>query len=159
MLFTMSVIAISGMPGSGSTTVSKIIAEKLKINHFSPGRAFKDLARDKAEDQFYYSMLKEFCDKAGLKIPKINATDDSNADLGLWNTDFGKNPKFHKIIDYDLQQKLAESGNIIIDGKLSLYMLKNSKKVWLKASLEERAKRAPKRDGLSLENAKKIKEK
>lgn len=146
-------IAISGLPGSGSTTTAKILAEKLGLNYFSPGRLFKDIAMGKFENQFYAEKFKELCTKRGLEIPSFLSTDDSTGAVNLWESDFGKNPKFHEAID-ELQVVLSESGGIVIDGKLSLHMLRKANtKVWLFADIEERAKRAVKRDGIDPEKA------
>ena len=149
-------IAISGLPGSGSTTTAKLLADKLFFDYFSPGRLFKDIAKGVVEKQYYYDLFKELCDKENLKIPKFSAESDSHAALNLWNTEFGKSPEFHKIID-KLQIKLAEKGDIIIDGKLSLQMLRNfSIGIWCKADFQERAKRTSKRDSIPLEEAENI---
>ena len=40
------ILAISGLHGTGKTTVGKLIAEKLGIEYYSTGQAFRDLARE-----------------------------------------------------------------------------------------------------------------
>jgi cytidylate kinase len=150
------VIAISGQPGVGSTTVSKLIAEKLSVNYFSPGRLWKDLARGQLKDKPYYSIFKKLCDKRGIEIPELNEKNDSHAVAKLWDLDFGKSKKFNESTD-ELQRKLAEKGNIIIDGKLSLRMIKNADiKIWLKASSDSRAERVSKRDSIDIAEAKQL---
>ncbi|MBU0907434.1 MAG: (d)CMP kinase [Nanoarchaeota archaeon] len=151
-----TVIAISGLPGAGSTTVSKLLAEKLNIQHFSPGRLYKDIATGKLANQDYYKTFKEICDKKGLIIPEQKNKDDSSGALNLWQTEFGKSSELHKAID-ELQAKLSEQSNIVFDGKLSLKMIeKANPKVWLTASLKERAERTAERDNLKKENAEEI---
>jgi len=150
------VIAISGQPGAGSTIVAKLLAHKLSTNFFSAGQLFKDLAKGTVKEQFYYNPFKKLCHQKNLGIPKFNAINDTQAASDLWKTEFGKSKDFHNVID-DLQLKLASQGNIVIEGKLALSMIKNSDlKIWLKASLSERAKRAAQRDGLRVEDVKKI---
>lgn len=142
-------IAISGLPGAGSTTTAKLLAEKLKIEFFSPGQLFKDIAKGKIEQQKYFPFFKEALKKRDIVLPNFSAENDSEAAKNLWQTEIGKNPHFHEILD-ELQIKLANLANIIIDGKLSLIKIKNANlKIWLTASLEERAKRTAERDELA----------
>jgi cytidylate kinase len=153
----MSVIAISGLPGSGSTTVSKLLAKRLGFDHFSPGRVFKDAGKGVLQKQPYFPIFNSLCLERGinLEIP-TKAHNDSEAALALWNTGLGKSKVFHEAID-ELQKILATNGNIIIDGKLSLFMLPSSKlKIWLTASQSERIIRSAKRDGLILQEAQRI---
>jgi cytidylate kinase len=152
----MVLIAVSGQPGAGSTTVGKALAEKLGVSYFSPGRLFKDIAEGKAKEQHYYSLFKELCDARGLKIPDMSAADDSHATNDFWDTPLGKSEELHNILD-DLQKKLAETGDLVLDGKLSLRMIEKADlKVWLKASADERARRSAERDKIPFEEAKKV---
>jgi len=147
------VIAISGLPGAGSTTIGKSLAERLRLSYFSSGELFKDVARGTLETQHYYTRFKELCDSKNITIPKLSAVNDSEAAAEVWKSEFGRSKEFHEAID-ELQIKLANEGNIVIDGKLSLYMVKNADlKVWLKASLDKRAERLSQRDSMPLEEA------
>ncbi len=149
-------IVVSGMPGAGSTTVSKILAEKLSLNYFSPGQLFKDISKGKVKEQHYYKLFKTLSDERNLEIPDFNSRNDSDAAINLWETPFGQSQELHEIID-ELQLELAKKDNTILDGKLSIHMIPQATlKVWLKSSLDERAKRASKRDGLSQEQTKEI---
>ena len=47
------VIAISGLPGSGSTTIAKLLAKNLSLEYFSPGQLFKDIASGKYKEKSY----------------------------------------------------------------------------------------------------------
>lgn len=152
----MVVIAISGQPGAGSTTTARLLAERMHLNYFSPGRVFKDIGRGTLSSQFYYEEFKAGCDRAGLTIPSLLASDDTQGTLNLWNTPFGKDARLHKVID-DLQKSIARKGNVVLDGKLSLYMIREAhKKIWLKASRTKRAQRVYERDGLPLKEAEKM---
>ncbi len=123
----MVVIAITGMPGAGSSTIARHIAKKLKLKYFSPGEYFKSHAKGKRQIE---SVLKVF--EAGT----------------------GKSKKFHNQID-QMQIELAKKGNVVICGKLSIKMLKDiaDYKIWLDCSLEERARRAAKRDRIPFKEA------
>jgi cytidylate kinase len=58
----------------------------------------------------------------------------------------------------ELQAERAKQGNVVMCGKLSIYILRDLAdcKIWLETSLEERVKRTAKRDKLPIEKVKKI---
>ena len=150
----MVVVVISGQPGAGSTTTARLLAEKLGVAFFSVGRVFKDIARGKVKKAYYYTFLKNLCAARGLEIPDMSAGDDSHAATSFWDTPLGKSKELHNILD-ELSNKLAEKGDVVIDGKLALRLVKNADlRVWLEASLNERARRAAERDSISLSEAK-----
>lgn len=66
----------------------------------------------------------------------------------------GTSKELHNSID-EMQLEKAKEGNIVIDGKLSIRMLKQiaSVKIWVDVPIEERAKRAVERDKLPYEEA------
>lgn len=149
----MPSILISGKPGAGSTTLAKLLASKLQLDYFSPGQLFKDVALGKVKNQFYYPLFKKMCDAKKLKVPDMNSSDNSNATIDLWKTQFGSSTILHNIID-KLQKVLAKKGDIVIDGKLSLFIIKSADlKVWLNADTKARAARTSFRDNLSKDTA------
>lgn len=125
----MVTIAVSGKPGAGSSTVSRLLAKKLGLRYFSPGEKFF-----KAEG-------------------KLN---DNKKALETWKSPEGGRKEFHEKID-NYQKELAKKGNIVICGKLSIWILKDltDLKIWLECSFDERARRVAKRDKISLEKAQK----
>ncbi len=124
----MVVIVISGQPGCGSSTTAKLLARKLKLKHFSVGDYNKSHASAKAKE-----------------------TDKS---ITFWKTRKGSSKKFHVDSD-ELAKRYAGKGNIVIDGKLTVRMLKGlyDLSVWLKAPRSVRAKRYAKRDNTSIREA------
>lgn len=145
-------IAISGFTGAGSTTTAKLLAARLKLNHFSPGNLFKDIAKGSIQQQYYYRLLCEICAKKKIALKEYCGNKEKNA-LEFWATPLGKNPKFHEAID-ELQKQLAEEGGIIVDGKLSFFAApKAYPKIWLKADINERVRRIAQRENLSIEEA------
>ncbi|MBU5688727.1 MAG: cytidylate kinase family protein [Candidatus Aenigmarchaeota archaeon] len=123
----MVVIAVSGLPGSGSSTLSKLLAEKLNLKYFSPGEYFKDHS---------------------------NKNNQTSKALDVFKSGKGKEKNFHESID-EMQKRLAKKGNIVICGKLSILMLKDiaDYKIWLDCAIKERAKRTAQRDGISYKEA------
>ncbi|OGI16113.1 hypothetical protein A3K63_02490 [Candidatus Micrarchaeota archaeon RBG_16_49_10] len=124
----MVVIAISGLPGAGTSTVARRLAERLGIGYFSPGEVFKSHSKQGEQAQ---------------------------AALDVWLGE-GKEKGFHERLDR-LQVDRAKEGDVVVCGKLSVHVLRDIAdfKVWIDCSLEERARRSSKRDGIPLTEAKK----
>ncbi|MBI4010118.1 MAG: cytidylate kinase family protein [Candidatus Aenigmarchaeota archaeon] len=122
------VIAVSGPPGAGTSSIAKEVAKKLKLKYFSPGKIQKSYANTKKE---------------------------SLAALKVWQTALGKSERFHRDILDKKQVEVAEKGNVIVCGKLSIKMLENlaDYKIWVDTSLKVRAERVAKRDGIPLKEA------
>jgi|WetSurMetagenome_2_1015567.scaffolds.fasta_scaffold462404_2 CMP/dCMP kinase len=121
------VVAISGPPGVGTSSVSKIVAKKLGIPLLMLGRLQKSLVRTKNE---------------------------SKAALLSWHTAEGKSSRTH--VDRDrMQVERAKKGNVVINGKLAVHFLKDLTpyKVWIHAPLNVRAKRASLRDNIPYREA------
>ena len=132
------VIVISGQPGCGSTTTGKLLSDKIGIEFFSIGTYFKKLAGEKTKK------------KVEWKSPTVVSTD-------YLSTKEGSDKKLHNDIDA-MQVKLAKKGNIVIESKLGIHMLKDLAdfKIWLKADIGTRAIRYAKREQMSVADAKKL---
>ena len=120
----MPVIAITGLPGAGSTTIAEELSKELGLRHYSVGREFKKLGSGMGE---------------------------SNQALKALNAE-GK--EVHENLD-EKQKRLAREGNIVIDGKISVRMLKDlaDLKVWVECPIGIRAERTAKRDKISAQEA------
>jgi len=117
------IITISGPPGSGKSTLSKILSVKLGLELVSMGDIFRKCAEDRCMS------LEEF----GL-IAKCNEKIDHEID--------------------EMQKKIAdEKDDIMIEGRLSGFLVDANLKVWLKAPLEIRAQRIAKRESKQVEKA------
>ena len=127
------VICISGMTGSGKSTVAKKLADKYGLGYFSGGNALKILAQEEG----YESDVRGWWETAeGLNFLKQRMAD----------------PVFDKKIDEKLLE-LAAEGNVVLDSWTVPWLLKEGFKVWLEASPQVRAKRVVTRDSISDEEA------
>ncbi|MGQ9641307.1 MAG: (d)CMP kinase [Candidatus Bathycorpusculaceae bacterium] len=127
------IICISGMAGSGKSTVAKKLAEKYGLKYYSGGETLKQLAAEKGHKPFK---------------------------RGWWESDEGirfvqereKNPRFDETVDKKLLE-LAQQGNVILDSWTVPWLLKKGFKIWLEASLEKRAERIARRDKITVQKA------
>ena len=127
------VICICGMAGSGKSTLAKRLAEKYGLKYYSGGDALKTVAIEKG----YKPMERGWWESTeGLRFLE-NRMKDFN---------------FDKTVDKKLME-IAEKGNVILDSWTMPWLLKEGFKVWLEASLEERAKRIARRDRISVDQA------
>ncbi len=127
------VICVSGMTGSGKSTVAKRLATRYGLGYFSGGNALKTLAQEEGYD------------------PDIRGWWETSDGLRFLQQRMG-DPIFDKRIDEKLLA-LAERGNVVLDSWTMPWLLKEGFKIWLEASPQVRAKRVVKRDGISIEEA------
>jgi len=105
------IITISGLPGAGKTTAAKLVAEHLKLRHYSVGDLRGKMAIERG-------MTLDELNKLGEKEDFTDKdVDDYQKKLGERENDF------------------------IIDGRLSFHFIPNSIKVFLKVDPEEGARR------------------
>jgi len=134
------VICISGMTGSGKSTVAKKLAAKYGLDYFSGGNALKTLAQEEGYN------------------PDVTGWWETAEGLRFLQQRMG-DPAFDRRIDEKLLE-LAEQGNVVIDSWTMPWLLKEGFKIWLEASPQVRAKRVVNRDDISIEEAiKALKEK
>jgi len=111
-------ITISGLPGSGTTTVAKILASKLNYKLISAGEVFRQLAREK-----------------GYSLEEFSKYAESNPDIDLY-------------IDKLQKELAEKEENAIVEGRLSGWMIKDADlKVWIFADEDVRYARVAKREG------------
>jgi len=117
------IITISGPPGSGKSTLSKIISVRLGLELVSMGDVFRKCAQDRCMS------LDEFG-----QIARCNEKIDREID--------------------EMQKKIAnENDNILLEGRLSGFLVDADLKVWLKAPLDIRARRIAMRECKSIAKA------
>ncbi len=105
------IISIGGKPGTGKSTIAKLLAKQLKYKHYSSG----DFTRQIAE-------------KRGISLLELARLEEID-----------------KKIDEEVDRKQIELGkkqdNFVIDSRLGFHFIPNSKKIFLDAAIEIRAKR------------------
>lgn len=127
------ILCISGMAGTGKSTLSKKIAKRYNLKCYSGGDALKELAKE-----------------AGYEI----------TGEGWWESPDGllflekrvNDPQFDKEVDSKLLG-YAKQGNVLLDSWTMPWLLKGGFKIWLMASFDKRAARVADRDKMTYEQA------
>jgi cytidylate kinase len=127
------IICISGMAGTGKSTLSEKLAKKYGLKCYSGGEALKTLAKDEGYNP---------------------------SSRGWWESPEGlsflgkreKNLEFDKAVDEKLME-YAKQGDVLLDSWTMPWLLKTGFKIWLLASIEKRAARVAKRDKTTVEEA------
>jgi cytidylate kinase len=130
-------IVVAGMPAVGKTTVARLLAERLGLEYIAGGDILKEIARSRGY--------------------RVTGSD-------WWDTDEGKaflkerqsNPRFDLEVDSRLKEMLYRGGYVATSYSMPWLTGPEIVKVWLKASLETRAKRMSSRDKIPYEEALKI---
>jgi len=127
------VVCISGMAGTGKSTLAKKLAKKYGLRYYSGGDALKALAAE------------EGCD---------------SSKRGWWESPEGlsflkkreNNLEFDKSVD-DKLLEYAQQGRVLLDSWTMPWLLKTGFKIWLVASVQKRAERIAKRNRISIKEA------
>ncbi len=127
------VICISGMAGTGKSTLSKKLAQKYNLKCYSGGDALKELAE---AEGYNVSRQGWWESPEGLTFLKERVSDS----------------KFDKAVDAKLFD-YARQGNVLLDSWTMPWLLQEGFKIWLMASLEKRAARVAVRDKITVEEA------
>lgn len=117
------IITISGPPGSGKSTLAKILSARMGMELVSMGDIFRKQAEERCMS------LEEF----GLLAQRMEAID--------------------RKLDEAQKNIAKEKDNIILEGRLSGFLVDADLKVWLKAPIEVRAERIAKRENKSVSAA------
>lgn len=147
-------IAIDGPSASGKSSVSKLLAKKLNINHLSSGALYRAVAlylhENNIDEKDVNDHLKDI--KIKVKFENFqqiiylngnNVTDLlHNNDISTLSSVISQNRKVREFVK-DIQLGLTKKQNIIIDGRdIASVVLPNSKyKFFVTASVKARAHR------------------
>lgn len=110
------IITIGGLAGSGTTTTSKILSEKIDIPYISAGDIFRQMAAERGLNILEFSKLAE---------------KDINIDLE---------------IDRRQAKIAQDYADIIVEGRLSAYFVESDLKICFIAPLEVRTQRISQRE-------------
>lgn len=110
-------LSISGLPGSGTTTVSKLLSEHYGVDIVNAGDVFRKLAKEH-----------------GMTLAEYGALAESDALIDVK-------------IDEHQKEIANTRDNIILEGRLAGYMAERALKVWIKAPIDVRVKRISRREG------------
>ena len=132
----MKAIIISGMPAVGKTTVSKQVAEELKIPMVGGG----DVLKEMAVEEGYTPGGEDWWDRGeGMKFLQQRK----------------KSPDFDRDVDARLIQK-TKKGDVVITSYPVPWLSKDGLNVWLSGSVKSRAARMARRDGLPVSRCKEV---
>jgi CMP/dCMP kinase len=110
-------ITVSGLPGSGTTSLARHLADILKTDLISAGEVFRQMAREHGLDLAEFGKLAE------------------------------SDPSFDKLIDDRQKEIALTRDNIIIEGRLSGWFVPEADlKIWLYAPVKCRVTRIQARD-------------
>ncbi len=127
------VVCISGMAGTGKSTLAKKLAKKYNLNYHSGGDALKALAAEEGYDASIHGWWES---PEGLRFLERRE----------------KDLKFDKAVD-DKLLEYANQGNVLLDSWTMPWLLKTGFKIWLAASVEKRAERIARRDRFTMKEA------
>ena len=105
------IITIAGKPGSGKTTIAKMLAERLGYKYYSCGLFMRNLAEKKG------TSLNAF-----IKMAEMDPSIDKEIDE--WQTQLGK-----------------KENNFILDSRLGFHFIPKSFKIFLDVDLDVSAER------------------
>ncbi|MET1124726.1 MAG: (d)CMP kinase [Archaeoglobaceae archaeon] len=117
-------VAISGPPGSGTTTAAKLLAERFNLKLVSAGEIFRKLAEQR-----------------GMTLEEFGKYAEQNPEVDI-------------LIDKTQKEIAEREDDIVVEGRLSGYFVRNADlRVYLYADAEVRYERIARREKKSLEAA------
>ena len=123
-----SVITVSGLPGSGTSTVCELVAQATGFRYINAAAIFRELA---GED--------------GLSLAEFGRRAEGDAQVD------------RRLDDRMAREAAQEDGGVILEGRVTGWMSvryrQDALKVWLKADIGARATRVAGREGQSPEDA------
>jgi cytidylate kinase len=117
-------ITVSGLPGSGTTSLSRYLAQRHGFSMISAGEVFRQLAKEHKLELADFGRLAE------------------------------EDPSFDRMIDARQKEIAERRDNIIVEGRLSGWMVSNADlRIWLFAPIDCRIKRIVFRDQIADEKS------
>ena len=158
----MFIVAIDGPAGTGKGTITKIVAEKLGLVTIDTGATYRCITlamikqNVKLEEE---EKIKEILEKSKIEFKNINGEqhtflNDEDVSKEIRSNEVNSMVsqvsalKFVRYKMVDLQRKLAEGNDVIMEGRdIGTYVFPNADvKIYLDAEPEERARRRQKQN-------------
>ena len=119
------IITIGGLAGTGTTTLSEVLSEKLDVPYISAGFVFREMAAE-----------------MGMSVLEFSEFAEGNDEID-------------KEIDRRQAEKAKSSDNLILEGRLSAFFVENADlRVWLMTPFDVRSQRIAQREDKSVDVAK-----
>ena len=117
------IITIGGLAGTGTTTATQLLSEKMGIDYISAGYVFREMAREH-----------------NMSVLEFSAFAEGNDDID-------------KEIDKRQAELAKSSDNLIVEGRLSAYFVEADLKLWLVTPFDVRSQRIAERESKSVDVA------
>ena len=118
------IITIGGLAGTGTTTLSEVLSEKLDVPYISAGFVFREMAAER-----------------GMSVLEFSEFAEGNDEID-------------KEIDRRQAEKAKSSDNLILEGRLSAFFVENADlRVWLMTPFDVRSQRISQREDKSVDVA------
>lgn len=127
------VVCISGMAGTGKSTLAKRLAQKYGLKYFSGGDALRALAAEEGFDSYRDGWWESSEGLCFLEKRKSDLSFDKRVDA--------------KLLEY------ASQGNVLLDSWTMPWLVEDGFKIWLSASVEKQAERISVRDKMTVPEA------
>jgi len=137
-------IAIDGPSASGKSSVSKLLAKKLNINHLSSGALYRAIAYYLIQNNINENLVENYLNQ--IELIFLNNEDITDKlqtnEISTLSSIISQNKAVREFVK-EIQINVSENQNIIIDGRdIASVVLPNSKyKFFITASIKARAKR------------------
>lgn len=105
------IITITGKPGSGKSTIAKMLAKHYGLKHYSGGGIQREIAK-----------------KKGLSLLELALIEEKDSSLDAW-------------VDKRVEELGKKEDDFAIDSRLAFHFIPNSIKIFLDVSLDESARR------------------
>jgi cytidylate kinase len=117
-------VTVSGLPGSGTTTLAEALSSRFDLEHVSSGDVFRAMARERGVTLAEFGRIAE------------------------------EDPEIDREIDERQREIAREKEDVVMEGRLSGWMVEDADlRVWLAAPLEVRAERVADREEQTVEEA------
>ena len=117
------IITLGGLAGTGTTTTTELLSEKLDIPYISAGYVFRQMASER-----------------GMSVLEFSEFAEGNDDID-------------KEIDKRQAELAKSSDNLIVEGRLSAYFVEADLKLWLVTPFDVRSQRIAERESKSVDVA------